>query len=177
MSRQPLAHNGTALITNIRIDSFLPFDIDAAFTATTSLLMGAAIDPSLLYDHSPWTQRAYTILDDMKARGSTSAKLVLSELKYLDDELAQLSTQYNMANTLSTHLICESGQGRTGPIGIVPSLASGEYSQSLEIDFAESFGQQYELSPGQLMDLANSLDLDSLNWPLPSMEDFAEQDI
>lgn len=56
--------------------------------------MGAAIDPSLLHDHSPWTQRAYTILDNMKARESTSAKLVLSELKYLDGGLAQLPTQY-----------------------------------------------------------------------------------
>lgn len=177
MSRQRLVHNGAALITNIRINSFLPVDIDAAFTATTSLLMVAEIDPSLLYNHSPWYQRAYTNLDDMKLRGSTSAKLVLSGLKYLDGELAQLSTQYNMANTLPTHLICESGQGSTGPIGIVPSLASGGYSQSLEINFAENFGQQCELSPDQLMDLANSLNLDSLNWPLPPMEDFAEQGI
>lgn len=149
--------------------------MDAAFTATMSLLMGATIDPSLLHDHSPWTQRAYIILDDMASRGNTSAKLVLSELKYLDAELAKLSTQYLSTN----HLICEPGQGgsTTGSMDIVPSLESGGYNQSLDIDFAQSFGQQYELSPGQLMDLANSLDLDSLNWPVPSMEDFADQSI
>lgn len=148
--------------------------MDAAFTATISLLMGAAIDPSLLHDHSPWTQRAYAIFDDMASRGCISAKLTLSELKYLDSELAQLSTRNSdmVHHSSATHLISETEQGNPGPMDIVPSLETGGYDQSLDIDFAESFGQQYELSPGQLMDLANSLDLDSLNWPFPSMGDF-----
>lgn len=116
----------------------------------------------------------------MASRGSISAKLVLSELKYLDGELGQLSSQSNMAHHSSTtHLICESEQGGPEPqsMDIVPSLESGGYDQSLDIEFAESFGQQYELSPGQLMDLANSLDLDSLNWPFPSMGEFVDQNI
>ncbi|KAF9884749.1 hypothetical protein FE257_001311 [Aspergillus nanangensis] len=161
--------------SNNLLDSFLPFDIDAAFTATISLLIAAAIDPSLLHDHCPWSQRAYTILDDMTSRGNMYAKYILSELKQLDGQLAQLSMQDNMAMA-PNHLTSASGPGNE-PASMMPSLASGYTTKSLEIDFSESFGEHYELSPGQLLDLANSLDLNSLSWPLPSMEDFAGHEV
>lgn len=152
-------------------DSFLPFDMDAAFTSTISLLIAAAIDSSLIQDHIPWSQRAYTILDEMDAHGNKSARLILSELHRLDSELAQLSMQDSMTVPLPADLTCESGPANE-PTTIDPSLAATGYSQSLETTFAETFGNHYELSPGQLMDLANSLDINSLTWPAPSMEDF-----
>lgn len=150
--------------------------MDAAFTATIALLMAAAIDSSLIQDHTPWSQRAYTILDEMDAHGNKSARLILSELRRLDSELAQLLMQDNMAISLPANLTCESGPAND-PTGIDPSLAASGYNQSSENTFEESFGPHYELSPGQLMDLANSLDINSLTWPVHSMGDFDAHDI
>lgn len=138
--------------------------------------MAAAIDPSLIHDHSPWSQRAYAILDNMSVRGNLSARLIRSELKQLDDELAQLLVKGNMTMTLPTNDTRGSGRD-SNPAGIVPPVTPGGYNHSLEPDFAESFGQHYELSPDQLMELANSLDLNSLTWPLPSMDDLPGHDI
>lgn len=135
--------------------------------------MAAAIDQSLLRDHSPWSQRAYAILDSMSARGNLSARLIRFELKQLDDELAQLLMKGGiskgpLANTL------HGPRNGSNSEGIASLDASGEQSHSLGLDFAESFGQHYELSPDQLMELANSLDLESLAWPLTSMDDLPD---
>ncbi|KAL7657948.1 hypothetical protein ACMYSQ_004088 [Aspergillus niger] len=158
------------------LELFLPFDMDAAF-ASISLLMAAAIDSSILHDHSHWSQRAYAILDYMNVRGNLAAGLIQSELKQLDNELAQLLMKGNMAMTVSTTFIREPEQG-SKPVGsIVPPVALAGYSRSLEPDFVENFGQNYELSPDQLMELANSLDLNSLTWPLPYMDDLTGHDI
>ena len=143
--------------------------MDAAFISTIPLMMAATIDQSLLQDHSPWSQRAYTILEDMSTRGNICARLAQSELKQLDDELAQLCLKNNVPTALASGL-CGPGSD-SGPMDIVGRGASGGYSQSLELEFADSFRQHYELSPDQLMELANSLDLKSLTWPLPSIDD------
>lgn len=145
--------------------------MDAASTSTISLLLAASIDSSLHRDHSSWLQRAYAIFDEMCVRGNLSARLIRSELKQLDDELAQLAMKRSVTTALSASAPRASEEGNS-PVGIVPPVASGEHSHSLELNFAESFGQQYEFSPNQLMDLANSLDLNSLAWPLPSMDEF-----
>ena len=139
--------------------------------------MTAAIDSSLLQDHSPWSQRAYTILDDMRIRGNLSARLIQSELKQLDDDLAQVLTKGNMAMTLSTNTLCRPGRSSESVLGIFPPAVSNLHSPSLEPGVAESFGQNYELSSEQLMELANSLDLNSLTWPMPSMDDLPGHDI
>lgn len=140
--------------------------MDAASTSTISLLLAAAIDPSLLRDHSPWSQRAYAILGEMSIRGNLSARLIRSELKQLDDELTQLAMKENATAVLSASTHRGSREGNS-PTVLVPPVALGEHSHSLELNFAESFGQHYEFSPSQLMELANSLDLNSLAWPLP----------
>lgn len=159
------------------IETFLPFDLDAAFMSTIPLLMAAAIDSSLLQDHSPWSQRAYTILDDMSIRGNLSARLIQSELKQLDDKLAQVLTKGNMAMTLSTNNLCRPGRSSESVLGIFPPAVSNLHSPSLEPGVEESFGQHYELSSEQLMELANSLDLNSLTWPMLSMDDLPGHEI
>ncbi|KAE8362447.1 fungal-specific transcription factor domain-containing protein [Aspergillus caelatus] len=157
------------------LETFLPFDMDAASTSTISLLLAAAIDPSLLRDHSPWSKRAYTILDEMSARGNLSARLIRSELKQLAGELAQLAMKENITTVLPASTR-ESREGDS-PVAMVPSVESGEHSHSLTLKSAERFEQHYELRPDQLMELANSLDLNSLTWPLPSVDDLPDLDL
>lgn len=130
--------------------------------------MAAAIDPSLLIDHSPWSQRAYTILDDMSTRGSRSARLIQSELKQLDDELSQLLAKDGAPMAVPTGtLSTPQAGGGADSVESVPIAAPVSY---LAPDISES-GQHYELSPEQLMDLANSLDLNSFTWPFPWVDD------
>lgn len=130
--------------------------------------MAAAIDPSLLIDHSPWSQRAYTILDDMSSRGNRSANLIQLEFKQLDGELSQVLAKDSVPMAVPTGTVSTpQGGGGADSVDSVPIAVPGSY---LAPDISES-GQHYELSPEQLMDLANSLDLNSFTWPFPWVDD------
>lgn len=147
--------------------------MDAASTSTVSLLLAASIDPGLLRDHSPWSQRAYAIFDEMGIRGNLSAKLTRSELQQLDDELDRLGRKESTRLQSTTHTIHEPEEGNY-LVGAAPRVAPDEHGSALQQDFVGGFEQHYELSPNQLMDLANSLDLNSLTWPFPSIDDLPD---
>ncbi|GLA09936.1 hypothetical protein AnigIFM60653_001067 [Aspergillus niger] len=141
--------------------TFLPFDMDAAYTSTLSLLMAAAIDPTLLPDHAPWSQRAYGVLGDMHTRGNLSAGLMKCELQRLEEELAQL-----ISMPLATATTALSGPAPGRSLEMDPLLSSAGANEQIDFGVETGFGAHFELSPGQLIDLANSLDLNSLAWPL-----------
>ncbi|KAJ5231277.1 fungal-specific transcription factor domain-containing protein [Penicillium citrinum] len=149
------------------LEVFLPFDMDAAFMSTVSLLLAAAIEPSILRDHTPWSKRAYAILENMSSRGNISARLIQKELRQLDDELAQLMVGSNLTTFLSPSLPREPHRGRNQG-GTIPAVVEEGPSPFMDLGLT-GFGQHYELCSDQLMDLANSLDLDSLTWPLPHL--------
>lgn len=130
--------------------------------------MTAAISPILLADHSPWSQCAYDILDDMNARGNLAARLIQSELRQLDAGLAQIRIRDNTELTVPASALCELGE----PIDVVPPSTSTGYNPSLEPDLAQSFAQHYELSSDQLLELANSLDIDGLTFPVSSLSGY-----
>ncbi|KAE8155257.1 fungal-specific transcription factor domain-containing protein [Aspergillus avenaceus] len=94
-SAQQVVRILTNLLEQGLLDAFLPYNMDAAFTATISLLIAASIDSTILHDHSPY------------------------------------------ALTFSAH---EPGLPSSAD-DMVSSLSAGEYSQTLENDFVESFGQ------------------------------------
>ena len=128
--------------------------------------MAAAIDPSLLPDHSPWSHRAYVILDEMSSRGNIIAEKVLSELKQLDTQLQQLLSQDAGSGQRTMHPaqnleIQAPSSYYTVDTSINPSAT---FTHPVENDSSEDFALTYELSPEQLMGIANSLNIESLTW-------------
>ncbi|CAJ0555221.1 Ff.00g052860.m01.CDS01 [Fusarium sp. VM40] len=149
-------------------ETFLRFDQDATLTATIALLMASAIDSSLLPDHSPWTQRAYAILDEMGSRGNLVAPMVASELKQLEGLLRGFLLNNEARSLIATQenstpreVLVEDMEPITEPI-------TG-YAEPFNLDSEDEFGLglNYELSAEQLLNIANSLDIDSLTWPWP----------
>ncbi|KAF5024685.1 hypothetical protein F66182_3255 [Fusarium sp. NRRL 66182] len=138
------------------LETFLRFDQDATFTATIALLMASAIDSSLLPDHTPWSQRAYAIFDEMSSRGNLVASMVASELKQLEELLKGFLANESMSSVTADDFD-DSAASVTGYMG------------PFNFESAEEFnlGLNYELSAEQLMDIADSLDINSLTWPWP----------
>ncbi|RAH48956.1 fungal specific transcription factor domain-containing protein [Aspergillus brunneoviolaceus CBS 621.78] len=167
------------------LETFLPFDVDATSISTMPLIMAAAIDPSLLSDHAPWSQRAYAILDEMHRRGNLAAKLVGAELRQLDTELGQLVKGGHLALALPGTGMCPLPTAHEGdPVvvdagsgAVVPPIndPAGYATQQpgLELGLVDGFTQHYELSPDQLLELANSLDVNSLAWPFAEFTQIA----
>ncbi|KLO93252.1 positive activator of transcription [Fusarium fujikuroi] len=158
------------------LETFLRFDQDAAFTATIALLMAAAIDSSLLPDPTPWTQRAYGLFDEMNSRGNLVANMVAAELKQLEDLLKGFLASNDSRPVVAT-------QGPNTPRqGFMNDIDSGtgsvtDYAEPFSIEPDDDFGLglNYELSAEQLLNIANSLDIDSLTWPWP--EDPMAEDV
>ncbi|KAF4435785.1 Proline utilization trans-activator [Fusarium acutatum] len=158
------------------LETFLRFDQDAAFTATIALLMAAAIDSSLLPDHTPWTQRAYGLFDEMNSRGNLVANMVAAELKQLEDLLKGFLTSNDSRPVVATHGPSTPRQGFMNDIDNSTGSVT-DYAEpfSLESDDDFGLGLNYELSAEQLLNIANSLDIDSLTWPWP--EDPMAEDV
>ncbi|RGP59949.1 hypothetical protein FLONG3_11042 [Fusarium longipes] len=150
------------------LETFLRFDHDATFTATIALLMAAAIDPSLLPDHTPWTQRAYAIFDEMSTRGNPVANMVASELQQLEGLLKEFLVSNEPRSFVATQGIDNPQDGPVDDINTAAATITG-YTETFNIDSGDEFGLglNYELSAEQLLNVANSLDIDSLAWPWP----------
>ncbi|KAI0895517.1 hypothetical protein F4806DRAFT_84741 [Annulohypoxylon nitens] len=144
----------SVLLNHGSLETFLPFDLDAAVSATIVILMAAAIDPQLVPDHSPWTQAAYTVFDEMSSRGSTVAEMTASELKQLETQLDRLREIEAISISTRANDNLSSSQMLHGSVVNIPLLTNT--GDLLGIDFGGG------LSSEQLIDLANSLDIDSL---------------
>ncbi|EYB28885.1 hypothetical protein FG05_10891 [Fusarium graminearum] len=150
------------------LETFLRFDHDATFTATIALLMAAAIDSSLLPDHSPWTQRAYAIFDEMGSRGNPVANMVASELQQLEGLLQEFLVHSDSRTLVAAQSHGTPREGLADDIDATTATIAG-YNDPFNLDSGDDFGLglSYELSAEQLLNVANSLDIDSLTWPWP----------
>ena len=138
--------------------------------------MAAGIDSSLLSDQPKWCQRAYSILDEMSSRGNATAKMIGSELKQLESLLSRLTTRHEVSAPIPSDATYNPDQVDPSLINSSTSTYSG-YEETIGTHFSDTFDLNNELSADQLMDLANSLDIDSLTWPLPATEDLGDHSI
>ncbi|KXH29412.1 hypothetical protein CSIM01_12800 [Colletotrichum simmondsii] len=141
-------------------ESFLTFDLDATSTAAVALSMAAAIEPTLNSDQAAWSQRVFLILEEMSSHGSKIAGMISSELRQLDNYLHHLSADGEVPTQVH-------GTQRTASTDDVRSYPT---DQALGLEFEQSLAMEAELSTDLLIDIANSLDPESLSWDFPVAE-------
>ena len=135
--------------------------------------MAATVDTSLLKDSSPWSQRAYTVLDEMISRGNRVAKMIKSELKQLENILDRIySSEEDHAATLTRPSALRGSLGQDenqvrAQLLSAPS-APPSYtvsSQAMNNDLSmDDFNWQDGLTAEQLLNFAESMDLSALDW-------------
>lgn len=153
----------TAFNTNMAPEGFLRLDLDATFTAHITIQMGPVIDSSLVVDPSTWLQRGYDILDDIVSRGNLVAVQMKSELRQLQNILAQLGMspeirtggmqQDNRHSLLPEHL-SPIQQYPDGPVSPQP----GD-----DILHLNGLWWQEDLTAENLLNFADSIDIDCLD--------------
>ncbi|RTE84535.1 hypothetical protein BHE90_000916 [Fusarium euwallaceae] len=148
------------------LENFLPFDLDAAFTSTIAIIMAATIDASLVTDYNHWIQKSYAVLDEISSRGNTVALHIGSELRQLEDTLDHLRMRegwLTMSFAVGGNSLDTTQDGTEIPMP-PPEGALGT-------GFLGESPMNFGLSPGQLLELANSLDIDSFLVPMASPDD------
>lgn len=72
-------------------ETFLSLDLDPLYVSSTSLLIGAAVDKSLLVDRDSWVRRCLALLEDIESSGNLIASWRKSEIQRLDEMLVAIS--------------------------------------------------------------------------------------
>ncbi|CAK4030524.1 Zn(II)2Cys6 transcription factor [Lecanosticta acicola] len=153
------------------LESFVPFDREAAFSAALVLTIATHVDPSLVKDSDPRLETASSILDEMASRGNLIAEHQRQELEQL---ASILSKSREMANALRESQ--QQGQlntpGSTESYAIAPSEGMIGMNEQMPGDNFDSIGtllsewnSEDGLSGEHLMAVADSLDFGQLNWP------------
>lgn len=156
------------LHADTRAESFLPFDLDAAFSSAVVLSLAGTVDPSLFRDvDRSWLQAVYVLLEEMVSRGNQIARFVTSELHQLDEAIKLLPSTSSSA-TAAQQSTAKQGPPPSQPdVGITHEAnnSMGANGQtSITPDFFSEWNSDDGLSGDQLMALANSLDFEHLDW-------------
>ena len=136
--------------------------------STIILIMCGAIDASLLENHEPWSQVAYSIFDEMASRGNTIAKLRKGELQKLANALESLPPPKS-----PEQLQTEAYQ-KTGPVSAINLQSRVTLSAVVSNENFQPFDTGYwpdETTAEQLMLIADSLDMDGFDWMTTSLGD------
>lgn len=134
------------------VEAFLPFQLDDVFSSAFLLQLIGNIIPSLIPDDS-WKKNASKILDRMIAQGSIVAPLRKLELSQLESMMLCMTPKDNQPLTPSPSAANDH-----------PSLGQGLMNGPLDAEHGWVFDDEggMGLSPRELLDLAEQLDVDFL---------------
>ncbi|KAM0716638.1 hypothetical protein Q7P37_008083 [Cladosporium fusiforme] len=143
----------SALQSQSLLESFITFDLESTWSATVLMMVANAVDPSLLAGYSDSQQITYSVLDEMFSRGNLVAGLYRDDLNLLAQYLENLNS--NATNRTTAAGSSEQGDHHRTFDFVTDSL-SGEDLQLWDFDSA--------LTGEQLIEVADSLNLDGLDW-------------
>lgn len=145
----------------LRLEAFLPFQIEYASSSAFLLHLIPIICPSLLSDDS-WRDDARYVFDTLIAKGSLIAPLRKVELEQLEQKLSALTPASNVATpqlpteTNEEMVEHDETQEREAEEEDIQTHLQDETGWDL---FAAN--AMAGLTPGELLDLAEQLDVDS----------------
>ncbi|KAI7377669.1 hypothetical protein KC328_g14315 [Hortaea werneckii] len=154
------------------LETFIPFDLESAFSSAIVLMITATVDPSLIRKETDWLPVAYGVLEEMEGRGNLVASLRKSELEHLDKNLKSLpsapigSAVANEPENQTNFL--------NGPFenpNMADTLVGGDGPS--DIDTLCDWNSEEALNGEQLMAVADSLDFSDLDWLSAGLADVA----
>ncbi|KNG82690.1 Zn(II)2Cys6 transcription factor [Aspergillus nomiae NRRL 13137] len=137
------------------LDSFLPFDLEATYTAAVVLVTAPAADASLLDDWTPWFHTSVTVLDEMISRGNLIAGFRKSELQQLAGMLSQLTTDGDLH---SAEL------ARKGQLDRIISRLPSPSTPDRVFGISEITNLNPGLTTDEIMAVAESIDTGDVDW-------------
>ncbi|KAI7089639.1 hypothetical protein KC356_g2215 [Hortaea werneckii] len=154
------------------LESFIPFDLESAFSSAIVLMITATVDPSLIRKETDWLPVAYGVLEEMEGRGNLVASLRKSELEHLDKNLKSLSSApIGNAVTNGPENQADLVPGATENPTMAGTLVGGDGPS--DIDTLCDWNSEDALNGDQLMAVADSLDFSDLDWLSAGLADVA----
>ena len=135
--------------------------------------MSSAIDASLLEGHEPWSEAAYSILDEMASRGNMIAVFRKRELQKLASVLTHLPPPTSRTRQQPEPDLQGSNRVTFNPNKMHAPKQMG--LSNMDYGLFDNTLWPDDLNAEQLMLLADSLDLDGVDWMTASLDDSSAQ--
>ncbi len=164
------------------LESFLPFDMEAAFVAGMVLLLAPVVDQAFLGSHSLWLHMAYAILDELISQGHLQASARKTELQQLQHVFSQMtgSTTTTRGRHGDSHGL-QPGSAQQNELSIDPSTAidlsdtMAPGNNQFDLGFIDdAFWRTGGYTADHLMNVADTLDLDGIEWMTTGSSNLAE---
>ncbi|KAB8271072.1 hypothetical protein BDV30DRAFT_214148 [Aspergillus minisclerotigenes] len=137
------------------LDSFLPFDLEATYTAAVVLVTAPAADASLLDDWTSWFHTSVTVLDEMISRGNLIAGFRKSELQQLAGMLSHLADDGVIHGT---------DLARKGQLDRIISRLPSPSTPDRVFGISEIPNLHPGLTTAEIMAVAESIDTGDVDW-------------
>ncbi|PIG80462.1 Zn(II)2Cys6 transcription factor [Aspergillus arachidicola] len=137
------------------LDSFLPFDLEATYTAAVVLVIAPAADASLLDDWTPWFHTSVTVLDEMISRGNLIAGFRKSELQQLAGMLSHLADD---------EVIHSTDLARKGQLDRIISRLPSPSTPDRVFGISDIPNLHPGLTTAEIMAVAESIDTGDVDW-------------
>lgn len=135
------------------LETFLPFDLEAAFVAGMVLLIAPYVEAEPV-TQSPWIEVAYSILDELTMQGLLQAEARKSELQQLQKIFLQIpqAVQNELADEQQTAFMQQNMTSIEGD------------ASNFSYEFIEDALWRTTFTADHLMNVADTLDLDGIDW-------------
>lgn len=149
------------------LESWLPFDREAAYSSALVLVVAHVVDHTLIPDRQSRLDIAFGILDEIVLRGNILAEKHKRELDQIISTIDVLNSAAIVDNTTGQYNqgMCQMGEAHQLTAS---SLAQQDMQGMANMnDFDAILGEwnsEDELSGERLLVLAESLDLDQMQW-------------
>lgn len=166
------------------LESFLPFDLDAAYAGAVILQIAPVIGKSLTWARPEWKDQLYVVIDDMVSHGNLTALARKSEIRKLEEILECLRSREE-SHVLSHGRSAGFTEGvsptsnmeahnepapEVGPQANTEEISLVEddqfYSPHASEDRAENAQSEFDYTAEQFMAVAAGLDLEGFEWLL-----------
>lgn len=140
------------------LESFLPFDLEAASAGSMVLLLAPVLDQDLLASSAPWLDRLYAILDEMVAQGQMQASKRKDELQRLQQVFEELPLPLTETPVLQHPAPVDAGFVAQTLDPMITGTGPDDYG------FVDDAIWRTDFTAEQLMAIADTLDLDGFEW-------------
>lgn len=151
------------LYSNIIIETFLPFDLDALHTSATNIIVAALLLPDATTNFNIGIQKAFATFDHLTASGNLIAKAEQTELLQLQQLVQHVLATESSGPTEETALPAQAYSFENSNSYITTQLDHGLPVPNSGMDFGEDL-LSAGFSTAQIMDMVNSINTDQNDW-------------
>ena len=163
------------------VEAFLPFDLEAVFISSISLLAGCAIEKSLIQDNPAWLHKAYAILDDLCDSGNLLAKQQKNEVRSFEQALTRIKGDNGMREgvpTVSPTAMHSHGSSSTWQTGVAAAHVTQSFASDTPAPLpheSQTFGFENLddlFTSAYILDTANAIDTEDAEWMTQAMTQY-----